>query len=71
VRRLDELGLETFVVDKSRPDLGLNVAQTIIPGLRHPWPRFAPGRLYTVPVTMGWAPRPLGEDELNPNPLLV
>ncbi|HEU4536325.1 MAG TPA: TOMM precursor leader peptide-binding protein, partial [Polyangiaceae bacterium] len=71
VRRLGELGLETFVVDKTRPDLGLHVAQTIVPGLRHPWPRFAPGRLYEVPVALGWAPRALGEGELNPHPLLI
>ena len=71
VNRLRDLGLETLVVDKTRPDVALNVAQTIIPGLRHVWPRFAAGRLYTVPAALGWAPRPLTEDELNPEPLLV
>jgi ribosomal protein S12 methylthiotransferase accessory factor len=37
-----------------------------VPGLRHFWPRFAPGRLYDVPVRLGWIARPLAEDELNP-----
>lgn len=71
VRRLEERGLETLVVDKTRPDLGLCVAQVIIPGLRHPWPRLAPGRLYSVPVALGWWSRPLAEEELHPDPLLV
>ncbi|HEU4410484.1 MAG TPA: TOMM precursor leader peptide-binding protein [Polyangiaceae bacterium] len=70
-RRLEGLGLETLVVDKTRPDVGLAVAQVIVPGLRHPWPRFAPGRLYSVPVALGLWPRPPAEEELNPRPLLV
>jgi len=71
VRRLAGHGLETIVVDKTRPDFGLRVAQVIVPGLRHPWPRFAPGRLYTVPVDLGWSAHPPAEDELHPEPLLV
>jgi oxazoline/thiazoline synthase len=38
----------------------------IVPGLRHFYRRFAPGRLYDVPVKLGWRDRPLAEDELNP-----
>jgi ribosomal protein S12 methylthiotransferase accessory factor len=71
VHRLSELGLDTVVVDKTRPDLGLAVAQVIVPGLRHVWPRFAPGRLYTVPLALGWTTRQLTEDELNPQHLLI
>lgn len=71
VVRLRELGMETLVVDKTRPDLVLRVAQVIVPGLRHPWPRFGPGRLYTVATALGWTARPPAEEELNPNPLLI
>jgi ribosomal protein S12 methylthiotransferase accessory factor len=70
-RRLDAAGLELVVVDKTRPDIGLHVAQVIVPGLRHFWPRFGPGRLYQVPCALGWRARPLAEAELNPVPLLV
>ncbi|HEX7839222.1 MAG TPA: TOMM precursor leader peptide-binding protein, partial [Kofleriaceae bacterium] len=70
-RRLDATGLELVVVDKTRPDIGLPVAQVIVPGLRHFWPRFGPGRLYQVPCSLGWLPRPLAETELNPVPLFV
>ena len=37
----------------------------IVPGLRHFWPRFAPGRLYEVPVKLGRLKGPLAEDQLN------
>ncbi|NOT55029.1 MAG: TOMM precursor leader peptide-binding protein [Deltaproteobacteria bacterium] len=58
--------LETLVIDQTRPDTGLHVVKVIVPGLRHFWPRFAPGRLYEVPVRMGWLKHPLTEDRLNP-----
>ncbi|AGP33393.1 hypothetical protein BE04_29835 [Sorangium cellulosum] len=69
--RLDGAGLELVAVDKTRPDIGLPVVQVIVPGLRHFWPRFGPGRLYRVPCALGWLPRPLEEGELNPVPLFV
>ena len=69
--RLAAAGLELVVVDKTRPDIGLNVVQAIVPGLRHFWPRFGPGRLYEVPCALGWLPGPLAERELNPIPLFV
>jgi bacteriocin biosynthesis cyclodehydratase domain-containing protein len=65
-RSLAERGVETFVLDQTRPDTGMHVVRVIAPGLRHFWARFAPGRLYDVPVRMGWLPRPPGEHELNP-----
>ncbi|WP_437743726.1 YcaO-like family protein [Sorangium sp. So ce1504] len=64
-------GLELIVVDKTRPDIGLHVVQVIVPGLRHIWPRFGPGRLYEIPCALGWLDRPLAEGELNPVPLFV
>jgi oxazoline/thiazoline synthase len=59
-------GLETLVLDQTRPDIGLHVVKVIVPGLRHFWPRFARGRLYEIPVQMGWRVQPLTEDQLNP-----
>jgi len=38
----------------------------IVPGLRHFYRRFGPGRLYDVPVKLGWRDRPIAESELNP-----
>ncbi len=59
-------GMEFLVLDQTRPDIGMPVARTIVPGLRHFWPRFAPGRLYDVPVAMGWRETPSAEADLNP-----
>lgn len=71
VAALAERGLEVVVVDKTRPDIGLNVLQVIVPSLRHFWPRFGPGRLYEVPVTLGWLKRSTPEAQLNPAPLFL
>jgi ribosomal protein S12 methylthiotransferase accessory factor len=38
----------------------------IVPGMRHFYRRFAPGRLYDVPVKLGWRDRATPESELNP-----
>lgn len=59
-------GIETVVVNQSRPDIELSVAKVLTPGLRHFWRRTAPGRLYDVPVRLGWLDQPLAEDEINP-----
>ncbi|WP_424096669.1 TOMM precursor leader peptide-binding protein [Moorena producens] len=62
-------GMETLVLDQTRPDIGLNVVKVIVPGLRHFWKRWAPGRLYDVPVQMGQLPKSLNENQLNPFPI--
>ena len=59
-------GLDFLVLDQTRPDIGVPVVRVIVPGLRHFYRRFAPGRLYDVPVKLGWRDRPLSENELNP-----
>ena len=59
-------GLDFLVLDQTRPDIGVPVARVIVPGLRHFYRRFAPGRLYDVPVKLGWLDRPTPESELNP-----
>lgn len=62
---MERCGLEILVLDQTRPDIGLPVVKVIVPGLRHFWARFAPGRLYEVPVRMGWLAEPRAEKELN------
>jgi oxazoline/thiazoline synthase len=59
-------GLDFLVLDQTRPDIEVPVARVIVPGLRHFYRRFAPGRLYDVPVKLGLRDRPLAENELNP-----
>ncbi|HKO49420.1 MAG TPA: TOMM precursor leader peptide-binding protein [Polyangiaceae bacterium] len=69
--KLARAGLELLVTDYSRPDVQLSTVKVMVPGLRQLWPRFAPGRLYDVPVALGALSRPLSESELNPLPLLM
>ena len=64
-------GMELLVLDQTRPDIGMPVARVIVPGMRHFWARFAPGRLYDVPVSLGRRERPLAEAELNPTPVIA
>jgi ribosomal protein S12 methylthiotransferase accessory factor len=68
---VERAGLEMLVLDQTRPEVGLPVAKVIVPGLRHFWARFAPGRLYDAPVRLGWLSRPLAEEELNPVPMFL
>ena len=69
-RRLAERGLEVLVLDQTRPDIGVPVIRVVVPGLRHIRPRLAPGRLYDVPVSLGWRTTPLQETALNDLPFL-
>lgn len=64
-------GLETLVLDMTRPDIGLNVVKVVVPGLRHFWKRLGPGRLYEVPVKMGWMDTALPEEALNPTGIFI
>ncbi|GAA1433436.1 TOMM precursor leader peptide-binding protein [Streptomyces thermospinosisporus] len=68
---LEEAGHEVLVLDQTRPDVGLSVAKVIVPGLRHFWARLAPGRLYEVPVSMGWLSETLREEQLNPTAMFL
>ena len=61
-----DVGLEVLVLDQTRPDVGLPVVKVVVPGLRHFWRRVGPGRLYDVPVKLGWLREPLPEERLNP-----
>ena len=64
-------GMEFLVLDQTRPDIGMPVVRVIVPGMRHFWARFAPGRLYEVPVSMGRLRRRVEETDLNPAPVIA
>lgn len=70
-RHLERAGLEVFCVEQTRPDVGVPVMRAIVPGLRHFWPRFAPGRLFEVPIRLGWVQTAIPEPSLNPTPFFL
>jgi len=71
VDRARGVGSDVLVYDLTRADVGLPVVRVIAPGLRHFWRRLAPGRLYEVPVRVGWLGGPLDEEQMNPISMFV
>lgn len=68
---LQEKGLEFLVLDQTHPDIGMPVFRVMVPGLRHFWNRYAPGRLYDVPVALGWIKEKKEESALNPIAMFI
>ena len=60
-----QAGLDFLVLDQTRPDVETSVVRVIVPGLRHFYRRFGPGRLYDVPVKLGLRDTPITESELT------
>lgn len=68
---VSQKGMELLILDQTRSEIGLPVVRVVVPGLRHMWNRYAPGRLYDVPVELGWIQEKLKEEELNPLPVFI
>ncbi|MCX5130314.1 TOMM precursor leader peptide-binding protein [Streptomyces sp. NBC_00347] len=66
---LESHGMELLVLDQTRPDVGIPVVKTLVPGLRPFYARFAPGRLFDVPVRLGQRNTRTAFRELNGVPL--
>ncbi|MGQ0841310.1 TOMM precursor leader peptide-binding protein [Actinokineospora sp.] len=69
--RVADLGMQVLVLDQTRPDVGLPVVKVLVPGMRHFWTRFAPGRLFDVPVRLGRLAEATPYAELNPVPMFL
>jgi oxazoline/thiazoline synthase len=61
-----QAGYDFLALDQTRPDVGVPVVRVTVPGLRHFYKRFGPGRLYDIPVKLGLLERPRLESELTP-----
>jgi oxazoline/thiazoline synthase len=70
-RIVESRGMEVLVLNQTRPDIELPVYKVMVPGLRHFWARFGLGRLYDVPVDLGWLDEPTPERALNPIPMFL
>ncbi len=58
-------GLDVLVFDCGRADTAVACVKVVVPGCRGFAPRFGPGRLFEVPVSLGWLPGPRRPAELN------
>ncbi|KZR74880.1 YcaO-like family protein [Prochlorococcus marinus] len=65
LKEIDNKGLEIYGANYTSSSIGFPVAKVFIPGMRHFWPRYGPGRLYDVPVKLGYLKKPKSESELN------
>ncbi len=66
VYKFKRQGLNAYMLEQPRKVTGVRVVRAMVPGLRPFWARFGRGRLYDVPVKMGWAKAERREWELNP-----
>src|SRR5262249_49207664 len=64
-------GLDMLVLEQTRKHVGMPVVKILVPGMRSWWARFAPGRLYTLPIQLGWLATPRTEAALNPDHLIL
>lgn len=62
--------LELIHLDLTRSWIGVPVGRVVVPGLRSFAPRFGPGRLFDVPVALGWRSSPSAPSDLNPRRLV-
>lgn len=69
INKFKNIGLEVLVIDQTRKFVNMPVVKVVVPGLRHFWSRFAPGRLYDVPTKCRWLKHSLAEDKLNSIPI--
>jgi ribosomal protein S12 methylthiotransferase accessory factor len=64
--KVHALGMKMHVLDLTRPDVKMPVAKVFVPGMRHFFRRLGPGRLYDVPLKMGWLDKAVPEQDMNP-----
>ncbi|MGO4438279.1 YcaO-like family protein [Rhizobium sp. RAF56] len=67
---LKRQNLEGYVLDLSPNQAETSAVRILVPGLRPIAPRFAPGRLYSVPIEMGWLQQKKKEQSLNSIPII-
>ena len=64
--RLRRSRLDPIAINLTRSDVTLHAVRVVAPGIRYTRNRRAPGRLYDLPVKLGWLQKPRLETELNP-----
>jgi ribosomal protein S12 methylthiotransferase accessory factor len=66
--RLDARAIDWWLCDVSRAEIPVKVVRAIVPDLRPTLARFAPGRLFDVPVALGWRRHRMREERLAGEP---
>ncbi len=63
IRNIDS---EILVSDVTRAETSMPVVKVVVPKLRHFYARYAEGRLYDIPVKLGFLKAPKNESNMNP-----
>ena len=66
LQRMKERGIRPIAINLTRSDVVVHAVRAIAPGMRSTRNRRGPGRLYEVPVQLGWLKTARSEAELNP-----
>lgn len=66
-----DAGLQLFLADLTRPAIAVPVARVIVPGMRPTRRRLADGRLFEVPVSLGWRRNRSAVADMNSFPLVI
>jgi bacteriocin biosynthesis cyclodehydratase domain-containing protein len=66
IQRMKSAGIRPIAVNLTRPDVLVHAVRAVAPGMRSTRNRRGPGRLYEVPVRLGWLEEARTEAELNP-----
>ena len=69
--RLRRAGLEAYLADLQRPDIGVPAVRAFVPGLCHFKPRLGFRRLIEVPRALRWREASFGAKDLSALPLLI
>ena len=65
IEKFKAKGLSIYGSNYTSKEIGFPVTKVFIPGMRHFWPRFAEGRLYSKPVDLGYLEKAKSESEMN------
>ena len=65
LEQFNNKGLAVYGVNMTANTIGFPVVKILVPGMRHFWPRLGQGRLYDIPVKLGYLNHPKKEEDLN------
>lgn len=71
LERLNEHDLDVLVLNQSRAESPFACVKVVVPGLRHYWPRFGPGRLFSSAFIAARGGYKRNEEQLNATSFLM
>ena len=57
--------IDVYAINMTSDSIGFPVVKVFAPSMRHFWPRFGDGRIFDLPVDLGYLDVRKTEDEMN------